>query len=156
MPRMLRAPLVRQPNILLITTDQQHHRLAGYAGDRYLRTPALARLAREDTRFDLTYAANPVCVPARYSRLTGHLPHRFGGLETNHRSSAEPLPAITDWVSTPPMGRCLQAAGYDTVYGGKLHVEGFPAFYTRKPPELFTHLLPEPLRPHRADKPRLR
>ena len=25
-----------RPNILLITTDQQHHRLAGYAGDRYV------------------------------------------------------------------------------------------------------------------------
>ena len=119
---------VGQPNIVLITTDQQHHRLAGYAGDRYLRTPALDRLAREGTRFDLTCAANPVCVPSRYSLLTGHLPHRFGGLETNQQSSAKPLPAITDWVSTPPMGRCLHAAGYDTVYGGKLHVEGFPTF----------------------------
>ena len=26
------------------------------------------------------------------------------------------------------LGQCLRAAGYDTVYGGKLHVEGFPAF----------------------------
>ena len=121
------APGAR-PNILLITTDQQHHRLAGYAGDRYLRTPALDRLAREGTRFDLTYAANPVCVPSRYSLLTGYLPHRFDGLETNHQSIAKSLPAIADWVSTPPMGRCLRAAGYDTVYGGKLHVEGISAF----------------------------
>ena len=117
-----------QPNILLITTDQQHHRLAGYAGDRYVRTPALDRLAREGTRFELTYAANPVCVPSRYSLLTGHLPHRFGGLETNQQSNGKPLPAITDWVSTPPMGHCLHAAGYDTVSGGKLHVEGMPTF----------------------------
>ena len=79
---------VRQPNIVLITTDQQHHRLAGYAGDRYVRTPALDRLAREGTRFEMTYAANPVCVPSRYSLLTGHLPHRFGGLETNQQSNA--------------------------------------------------------------------
>ena len=117
-----------RPNILLITTDQQHHRLAGYAGDRYVCTPALDRLAREGTRFELTYAANPVCVPSRYSLLSGHLPHRFGGLETNQQSNGPPLPAIADWVSTPPMGRCLRAAGYDTVYGGKLHVEGIPAF----------------------------
>jgi choline-sulfatase len=121
-------PPSARPNILLITTDQQHHRLAGYAGDRFVRTPALDRLAREGTRFELTYAANPVCVPSRYSMLTGHLPHRFGGLETNQQSNGQPLPAIADWVSSPPMGRCLQAAGYDTVYGGKLHVEGVPAF----------------------------
>ena len=117
-----------RPNIVLITTDQQHHRLAGYAGDRSVRTPALDRLAREGTRFELTYAANPVCVPSRYSMLTGHLPHRFGGLETNRQSNGSPLPAIADWVSTPTMGHCLRAAGYDTVYGGKLHVEGVPAF----------------------------
>ena len=121
------APSAR-PNILLITTDQQHHRLAGYAGDRSVRTPALDRLAREGTRFELTYAANPVCVPSRYSLLTGHLPHRFGGLETNRQSNGQPLPAIADWVSTPRLGHCLRAAGYDTVYGGKLHVEGIPAF----------------------------
>ncbi|MDE0229097.1 MAG: sulfatase-like hydrolase/transferase, partial [Spirochaetaceae bacterium] len=117
-----------RPNILLITTDQQHHRLAGYAGDRYVRTPALDRLAREGTRFELTYAANPVCVPSRYSLLTGHFPHRFGGLETNQQSNGTPLPVIADWVSTPPMGHCLRTAGYDTMYGGKLHVEGVPAF----------------------------
>ena len=73
-----------------------------------MRTPALDRLAREGTRFELTYAANPVCVPSRYSLLTGHLPHRFGGLETNQQSNGKPLPAITDWVSTPPMGQCLR------------------------------------------------
>ena len=69
-----------------------------------------------------------MCVPSRYSLLTGHLPHRFGGLETNQQSNGKPLPAITDWMSTPPMGRCLRAAGYDTVSGGKLHVERMPAF----------------------------
>ena len=120
--------MAERPNILLITTDQQHHRLTGHAGDRYVRTPALDRLAREGTSFGLTYVANPVCVPARYSLLTGYLPHRFGGLETNRQSTGEPLPAIADWVSTPTMGPCLQAAGYETVYGGKLHVEGLPMF----------------------------
>ena len=117
-----------RPNILLITTDQQHHRLTGHAGDGYVHTPALDRLAREGTRFELTYVANPVCVPARYSLLSGHYPHRFDGLEVNRQSIKKPLPAIADWVSTPPMGWCLRSAGYDTVYGGKLHVEGVPLF----------------------------
>jgi choline-sulfatase len=88
----------------------------------------LDRLAREGTRFELTYVANPVCVPARYSLLSGHYPHRFDGLEVNRQSIKKPLPAIADWVSTPPMGWCLRSAGYDTVYGGKLHVEGVPLF----------------------------
>ena len=117
-----------RPNILLITTDQQHHRLTSHEGDGYSHTPALDRLAREGTRFGLTYVANPVCVPARYSLLTGHMPHQFDGLEVNRQSTEKALPAINDWVSTPSMGHCLRAAGYDTVYGGKLHVEGFPLF----------------------------
>jgi len=120
--------MAERPNILLITTDQQHHRLTGHAGDRYVRTPALDRLAREGTSFGLTYVANPVCVPARYSLLTGYMPHRFGGLETNRQSTGEPLPTIADWVSTPTVGPCLRAAGYETFYGGKLHVEGLPMF----------------------------
>ena len=116
------------PNILLITTDQEHHRLARHAGDEYVHTPALDGLARDGMRFDRTYVANPVCVPARYSLLSGHMPHRFGGMEVNHQSIKKPFPVIADSVSTPSMGHCLQAAGYDTVYGGKLHVEGFPLF----------------------------
>jgi len=64
-----------RPNILLITTDQEHHRLTHHAGDAYVRTPTLDRLAQEGMRFDQTYVANPVCVPARYSLLSGHMPH---------------------------------------------------------------------------------
>ena len=79
-------------------------------------------------RFDQTYVANPVCVPARYSLLSGHMPHRFDGMEVNHQSIKKPFPVMADSVSTPSIGRCLQAAGYDTAYGGKLHVVGFPLF----------------------------
>jgi choline-sulfatase len=117
-----------RPNILLITTDQEHHRLTRHAGDEYVHTPTLDGLARDGMRFDQTYVANPVCVPARYSLISGHMPHRFDGLEVNHQSIKKLFPVIADSVSTPSMGRCLQAAGYDTVYGGKLHVEGFPMF----------------------------
>lgn len=117
-----------RPNILLITTDQEHHRLTHHAGDEYVHTPTLDGLARDGMRFDRTYVANPVCVPARYSLLSGHMPHRFDGMEVNHQSIKKPFPVMADSVSTPSMGRCLQAAGYDTVYGGKLHVEGFPLF----------------------------
>ena len=55
------------PNILLITSDQQHYRTLGCT-DPQLRTPALDRLAREGTRFNRAYCVNPVCSPSRSTR----------------------------------------------------------------------------------------
>ncbi len=113
-----------RPNILLITTDQQHHRLMSCAGDPHVRTPALDGLAAGGVRFARAYSPNPVCIPARYAMMTGHMPHRFDGLETNRKGREHDLPAMASCVATPPMGRLLREAGYETVYGGKLHVEG--------------------------------
>ena len=116
------------PNILLITTDQQHHRLASYAGDRYVRTPNLDRLVDRGTRFELTYCANPVCVPSRSAMISGYMPHVFDGLEDNFQSRDASPPGIADWIDTPTMGELIRDAGYDVYYGGKLHVEGISAF----------------------------
>ena len=99
------------PNILLITTDQQHHRLAGYAGDKFVSTPNLDRLAAGGKRFELTYPANPVCVPSRYAMLSGHMPHVFDGLEHNYKGRANEQPRIADYVDTPPMGKMSTSGG---------------------------------------------
>lgn len=125
-----------RPNILLITTDQQHSRLMGCAGDPWVRTPSLDRLAASGTRFGLAYSANPVCVPCRYTMMTGRMPHAFDGLETNRKGAVNTLPRMRDWVDTPPMGRLLREAGYETVYGGKLHVEG-PYCYSDEEEETY-------------------
>ena len=116
------------PNILLITTDQQHHLLSSHAGDRYVRTPHLDRLAGEGMRFDTCYCANPVCAPSRYALLTGHLPHVFNGLESNRPPDGIPRPRIADHVDTPTLGALLNRAGYETVCGGKFHIEGEKSF----------------------------
>ena len=118
-----------QPNILLVTTDQQHFRLMSCAGDPYVHTPALDELAASGTRFGLAYSANPVCVPCRYSMMTGHMPHVFDGLETNRKRPDAERPKMRDWIDSPAMGHLLRGAGYETAYGGKLHVEG-PYSYT--------------------------
>ncbi len=123
-------------NLLLITVDQQHFRLMSCAGDPHVRTPNLDRLAGQGVRFDRAYSANPVCVPARYSLMTGHMPHRFRGLETNLKGGCEPHPVLRECVETPPMGWLLRQAGYETAMGGKLHVEG-P--YTYSPREEATY-----------------
>jgi arylsulfatase A-like enzyme len=105
-----------RPNILLIITDQQRAGLLGCEGDRHIRTPALDRLAASGTRFELAYAANPVCVPSRVSMMTGRMPSYFG-----MRSNAEHRNSVPDGTVENAMGSILRRAGYQTVYGGKTH-----------------------------------
>ena len=106
-----------KPNILFIITDQQHAGMLSCAGNSYLKTPALDSLAAMGTRFELAYCANPVCLPSRFSMMTGVLPSRVG-VETNGKGKAKVTPDILEHS----LGRVFGKAGYETVYGGKLHV----------------------------------
>ena len=52
-PAILRGPLGqrKQPNILVIMSDEHNHRVAGFSGNRLARTPNLDRLAARGVRF---------------------------------------------------------------------------------------------------------
>ena len=62
-----------QPNILLITSDQQHYDTLGISNPR-ISTPTLDRLTREGMRFNRAYCNNPVCSPSRSTLITGLYP----------------------------------------------------------------------------------
>ena len=66
-----------RPNVLLITTDQQHWETLGAVNDE-LETPNLDRLADEGTLFDRAYCPNPTCTPSRASMITGKAPSQHG------------------------------------------------------------------------------
>ena len=66
-----------RPNILLITSDQQHFNMLGAVNPK-LKTPALDRLCNEGTRFNRAYCPNPTCTPTRASIITGMYPHQHG------------------------------------------------------------------------------
>ena len=121
----------QRPNILFITTDQQHARMMSCAGEQYVQTPNMDRLAATGVRFENAYCANPVCVPSRYGMVTGYMPHVFDGLESN-RKTTKIKPLVKDYIDTPPMGWIFRNAGYETVYGGKFHVEGSWGFTKEK------------------------
>jgi arylsulfatase A-like enzyme len=107
----------RKPNIVYILTDQQHHGMMSCAGNTYLKTPAMDRIAATGTRFALGYASNPVCLPTRTAMVTGHYPGRFG-IGKNEDGKTTTVPESTLRES---MGWVLRRAGYETVYGGKTH-----------------------------------
>lgn len=107
-----------RPNILLILTDQQHAGMLGCAGNPYVKTPNLDRLARMGARFERAYCGNPVCVPSRFCMMSGVMPSRIG-METNQTGLPVPQEIFND-----AMGSIFRRAGYQTVYGGKTHLPG--------------------------------
>ncbi|WP_309119913.1 sulfatase-like hydrolase/transferase [Paenibacillus sp.] len=67
----------KKPNILLITSDQQHWNTIG-AFHPEISTPHLDRLVREGTTFGRAYCPNPTCTPTRASIVTGMYPSQHG------------------------------------------------------------------------------
>jgi arylsulfatase A-like enzyme len=103
----------KQPNIILVMSDDQGWGDVGYNGNPILKTPHLDRMAAECLRFDRFYAAAPVCSPTRGSCLTGRHPYRYG------------IP----WAGQVPLRReevtlaeALKTAGYATGHFGKWHL----------------------------------
>jgi len=101
-----------RPNILLITSDQQHWNTIGRYFEE-VKTPNLDRLTREGTAFTRAYCPNPTCTPTRASLLTGQMPSRHGAWSLGTRLAEE------RWT----MPGALSAAGYDTALIGKAHFQ---------------------------------
>jgi len=101
-----------RPNILLITSDQQHHSTLGAVNDR-IRTPALDRLCEEGTRFDRAYCPNPTCTPTRASIITGMYPSQHGAWSLGTKL----------FEDVPTIGEMLQGRGYQTSLVGKAHFQ---------------------------------
>ncbi|MFW6308805.1 MAG: sulfatase-like hydrolase/transferase, partial [bacterium] len=107
-----------KPNIILIITDQQQADMMSCAGNDYVHTPAMDRLAASGVRFTRSYCTDPVCVPSRFSLMTGRMPLDIG-LRGNYADRIDPVP---EDIKKQGLGWQLQEAGYETVYGGKVHL----------------------------------
>lgn len=100
------------PNILLITSDQQHWFTLGRNNPR-ISTPNLDRLADEGTQFTRAYCPSPVCSPSRASIITGQYPSTHGCWTIGVKLDE----------AIPTVGDALRAAGYDTSLIGKAHFQ---------------------------------
>jgi arylsulfatase A-like enzyme len=105
-------------NILLILTDQQSFKMMSCVRNRYLITPAMDSLAARGVRFDLAYCTNPVCVPSRFSLVTGRYPSEIG-MRSNYCPGK-----IPENILKSGLGHAITSAGYKTMYGGKEHFPG--------------------------------
>jgi arylsulfatase A-like enzyme len=90
----------------------------GAAGNPIVQTPHLDRIAHEGVRCDAAYVANPFCMPARASVLTGRWPHAHGLWDNGVRLPPESVTLAT----------VLARRGYQTGLVGKGHldVHGLP------------------------------
>jgi len=102
------------PNILVILSDQLRRQALSCYGETDLHTPALDALARRGVRCDRAYSTYPICVPFRYTLMTGQTAH------------SRRVPGI-DWRMSPDertLADEFNDAGYDTLYIGKWHLYG--------------------------------
>ena len=63
--------MTRQPNIVLLMSDQQKASATSIYGNSLVSTPFMAEIAREGVAFGHAYAASPICTPSRTSMMTG-------------------------------------------------------------------------------------
>jgi len=110
------VPDPERPNVVLVVCDQLRRQATSLdpEPDPNVSTPALERLADEGTRFANACSTYPICVPTRFSLMTGEYAHsRF-------------VPGI-DWrMSTAEhtIADEFRAAGYETAMIGKWHLGG--------------------------------
>lgn len=105
------APSGEKPSVLLVIGDDMTWRDCEPYGNTEVRTPHLARLAREGIRFDAMFTATAMCAPTRQQLYTGMFPVRNGAYP-NHS-------AVYPGVKSLP--HHLKRLGYRVGLIGKTH-----------------------------------
>lgn len=103
---------LKRPNILLITSDQQHWNTLGIFNNE-VHTPNLDRLAARGTVFTRAYCPNPTCTPTRASIITGCYPSQHGAWTLGTKLMED----------RHTVGEDFMAAGYKTALIGKAHFQ---------------------------------
>jgi arylsulfatase len=104
----------KRPNVLFICTDYQSGADGPSLGSPHLDMPALDRLCKEGMTFTRHYSTAPICIPARYTWISGRYPHYHGAWDNVGRWLPE---------GTPILMELLQKSGYHTVGVGKMHFQ---------------------------------
>jgi len=103
-----------KPNVIWLFGDQHRAQALSSNGDPNARTPNMDILSRSGVNFTGAVSGFPLCSPFRGSLLASRYPHHcVPGNEYR-------LPEEQQTIATP-----LQAAGYQTAYFGKWHLDGF-------------------------------
>ena len=114
--------MAKQPNVLMIVTDQEYAHQSLPAGFVLANRD---RLRSRGVSFEHHYATTSVCTPSRSVMLTGrHTPHTRMFDNTNF-AWIDDMKA--DPEALPTIGHMLRELGYYTVYKGKWHLSEHPS-----------------------------
>lgn len=99
-------------NVVVVLADQLRRQSLGAYGDANAATPHIDSLALQGARFENSCSTYPVCVPFRFSFMTGEYAH------------TRAVPAI-QWRMSPcerTLADQFNGGGYHTAYFGKWHL----------------------------------
>ncbi|MFA5629746.1 MAG: sulfatase-like hydrolase/transferase [Dehalococcoidales bacterium] len=100
----------KRPNILFLMSDEHRFNIAGFAGNKIIKTPTLDQLAESGVVFENAYTPSPICIPARQCMMAGQLPKTC---------------KCEGWIDLAPnymtFARRFSQYAYHTVCVGKLH-----------------------------------
>lgn len=115
LPLKAQKQQIQKPNIIFILTDDQRFDALGYAGNKFISTPEMDKLAKEGTYFKNAMVTTPICAASRASILTGlyERTHSFNFQTGNIRASYMK-------ASYPTI---LKDNGYKTSFYGKYGVK---------------------------------
>ena len=118
-----------RPNIIVIMSDQLRRDALGCYGDCDISTPNIDQMAANGVKFERACSTYPICVPFRFSFMTGEYAH------------TRLVPGI-EWRMSPSertMADEFNEAGYETLYvgkwhlyGGSLHMPGYSAIHVNR------------------------
>lgn len=113
-----------RPNVVFIIIDNVDYAYLGkcYGGNGL--TPHLDRIAGRGVKFTRAYAVTPLCVPSRYTCLSGRYASRARETQPADDGDEESgVGHIALEANLPNLPDVLRRAGYATGFVGKYHLE---------------------------------
>ncbi|MGD9419095.1 MAG: sulfatase family protein [Verrucomicrobiota bacterium JB025] len=113
--------LKRQPNFIIIMTDDQGYQDLGCFGSPNIKTPNLDKMAAEGMKFT-SYYAQTVCGPSRAALMTASYPMRVERHPDDDGTMVHPAMSLNE-ITIPEI---LKPLGYVTGMAGKWDLSGRP------------------------------
>lgn len=107
-----------RPNLVYIFADQWRRQAVGFMKEDPVLTPNMDKFSEESLVFDNCISCFPLCSPHRASLLTGKYPLSTG-MFTNCKIGCDARLKEEEIC----IGDVIKAAGYDTAYIGKWHLD---------------------------------
>lgn len=112
-----------RPNVVFIVIDNVDFAHMGKCYGGSSLTPQLDRIAERGVKFTRAYATTPLCVPSRYTCLSGRYASRSQNSAGGETEDGEGGWNIELEKDLPNLPNVMHGAGYTTGFVGKYHLE---------------------------------